>query len=418
MAGFILILICLLGPWQIYLGASGIGSISLVQFALLPLVVILVLHTLLRSQVAGLPMHAPMAWLSIFAFGCLVAGLWSPDPALAVKTSVKLVGILIVALSVATTSERTRSQAVLILGVSAAVLAVAVVLFRLFPILEIGFWLSPVASFTIDPDILVGLRERTVSLNVLSYNRAGGVFSNANSASLFFGLVLFLLLGTRPATFTTTALSAVLLAGVLATGSKTGLVALLVTGPIWIVHRYRSGVTLTRSTAILIGGAIALGVLVPYVLAPETAVATQTSLGSRFTVWRVATLLLAQHPFGGLGFGGWQDWASTILRFEGVETVDPLHNLFLIAWAWMGLAGVALVGAFALSSLAAPWNRARTSGLSDSARVALALVFVWLVIQSMMTNAAIPDIRIGIPVGIAMGVLSRPPQFRLYASRL
>ena len=200
MAGFILILICMLGPWQIYLGAAGIGSISLVQFALLPLVVILVLHMLLRSQVAGLPMHAPMAWLSIFAFGCLVAGLWSPDPALAVKTSVKLVGILIVALTVATTSERTRSQAVLVLGVSAAVLAVAVVLFRLFPILEIGFWLSPVASFTIDPDILVGLRERTVNLNVLSYNRAGGVFSNANSASLFFGLVLFLLLATRPAT--------------------------------------------------------------------------------------------------------------------------------------------------------------------------------------------------------------------------
>ncbi len=418
MAGFILILICLLGPWQIYLGASGIGSISLVQFALLPLVVVVVLHTALRSQVARLPMNAPMAWLSMFAFGCLVAGLWSPDPALALKTSVKLGGILIVAATVATTSERTRSRAVLVLGMSAAVLAVAVVLFRLFPILELGFWLSPVASLTIDPDILEVVRERTVRLNVLSYNRAGGVFSNANGASLFFGLVLFLLLAARPATFTTTVLAAVLLAGVLATGSKTGLAALLVTGLIWIVHRHRSGVTLTKSAAILIGGAIALGALVPYVLAPETAFAAQTSLGSRFTVWRVATLLLAQHPFGGLGFGGWQDWASTMLRFEGVESVEPLHNLFLIAWAWMGLAGVALVGAFALSSLAAPWNRARTSGLSDSARVALTLVFVWMVIQSMMTNAAITDIRIGIPVGIAMGLLSRSPQFGLRVSRL
>jgi O-antigen ligase len=405
--GWLIVLICLLSPWQIYLISGPFGSLSLVQMSLVPLLVLLAARALLRPTRGLLPAHGPFLLLAAFSALCLVGAFWSPDQALAIKTFIKVAGILVVCVAVAVSPQHVRRAAIATLSASAAVLAIAVVVFRVLPLLEAGFLYSPFATYTVDPDILTGLVEGTEWANVLAGDRAGGVFSNANVASLFFGLCLFLTLAARLGPRRTTALSAPLVAGILATGSKAGLAALVVTGVVWLMVWMRGRLTLGGVSLLSAGGMVALFGFVFYIVRARLWETSAQSFDTRFEVWRLAITQLGQHPVLGLGFGGWERWIDDALAYEGTFVRYPLHNLFLIAWSWVGFGGAVLAAAFALTAIVSPLRRPTIVAARDHlARRALSLTFLWFLIQSMFTNAAVTDIRIGVPLGVALGLLT------------
>jgi O-antigen ligase len=353
-----------------------------------------------------LPNHAPFVLLVAFACLCLVATLWSPDQALAVKTFLKFIGVAVVCVTIAVSPAHIRRSAITALGVSAAVLSLMVVVFRFWPFLEAGFFFSPFATYTVDPDLLGDLLGGAERANVLADDRAGAVFTNANVASLFLGLVLFLVQAVRLGPKRTTALSLPLIAGIVATGSKAGLLALLVTGSLWIATFMRGRLSLGTVAAILAGCLLALPLLGFYIVRFQLWEVAVAAFGSRLEVWGVAIAELGQRPLLGLGFGGWERYIDEARPFEGTFIPYPLHNLILIAWSWVGILGAAVATAFVISSIAAPLRDRARGRLNRLTATALSLAFLWLFIQSMFTNAAVTDIRIGIPVGLALGLLT------------
>lgn len=405
----------LLCPWQVYLPGS-LGSLSLLQLSLAPLLALLALESVVRHDLPVIPRHWPYRLLALLAVGCMAGVLWSPDPGQAVRTAVKIGGILLVASATLAAPRGAVRAAASVLVVGAAALSTLLVLFRLYPIVETGFLFSRFAWFTVDPDILLGLRDGSARANVLAAERAGGVFTNANVAALFLGLVLLLGYAARVPRKLWLATIPFAVAGILATGSKAGLLAMVVTAGIGLAAALRRRVTVPRLAAAWVGGlAAAIGLAVMTVQADLLDVGAQAG-GSRLQIWGTALPLLSQHPLLGLGFGGWEAWTAENFRYVGITERYPPQNLILITWAWIGLSGAFLAAGFAFSVLAEPWRALRNGGsrrrspadLRDGATyLALGLLFLWFVIQSMATNAAFTDIRIGVPLGVALGLLGR-----------
>ena len=410
MRNWLIVLICILCPWQLYLPAGPIGSLSLVQLSLVPLVAFLLLHMTLRPGERLLPGHAPFALLVAFACLCLAASLWSPDKAMAVKTFLKFAAVAVVCVIIAGSSDRVRRSAIASLGLSATVLASMVVVFRIFPPLETGFLFSPIAVYTVDPDLLISLLDGVERANVLADDRAGAVFTNANVASLFLGIVLFLVLAARFRLGRTVALSLPLAAGIVATGSKAGLIALLVTGFFWTIAIMRGRLSLGTVSVILAAGLMALPLLGFYVIRLQLWEVAAEALGSRLEVWQVAITQLGQRPLLGLGFGGWERYIDEARPFEGTFVAYPIHNLVLIAWSWVGISGAVVATAFVVTAIGTPLQERADGRLDPAVATALSLAFVWLFMQSMFTNAAVTDIRIGIPVAVALGMLTAAPK--------
>ena len=410
MRNWLIVLICLLCPWQLYFPAGAIGSLSFVQLSLVPLVAFLLLHMAMRPREPVFPDHVPFALLVAFACLCLVAALWSPDQAMAVKTFLKFTAVAVVCVIVAGSSDRVRKSAITALGISAVILAMLVVVFRVFPLLETAFLFSPVAVYTVDPDLLISLLDGVERANVLADDRAGAVFTNANVASLFLGLVLFLVLAVRFRPGRTMALGLPLVAGVVATGSKAGLIALLVTGLLWTIATMKGRLSLGTVSVILASGLVALPLLGFYVVRFQLWEVAAEALGSRIEVWQVAITQLGQNPLLGLGFGGWERYIDEARPFEGTFVAYPVHNLVLIAWSWVGIVGAIVATAFVLTAIGTPLQKRSDGDLDPAVATALSLGFVWLFLQSMFTNAALTDIRIGIPVAVALGMLTLAPQ--------
>lgn len=406
---------CVLAPWQIYPGNSVPGGLSVGQLLVGVLAATLLFMALLRPDLRWIPTSRPLLILGGFVALCLLATLWSPDPGLAIRTAVKLGGIAVIALGMAALPVKDRRTAIRVLAGSACLLALLIVLFRFIPILEWGYWLTLPGTLTIDPDILAAVRAGTEHVNALSAGKAGAVFSNANGASLFLGVILFLVVAVsgEKSRFATV-VGLILAAGVVATGSKAGLGALTFCGLVWLYYLQRRTTTLARVLVFLLGSVgLSAGVAI-YIQQLRLDSAAAVALQSRTAIWSASLPVLVEHPLMGLGFGGWERWAAENFRFLGLSEIYPPQNLLLIAWAWVGLPGAVLLAAF-LGSLLVSALRPRQQGpfCADSrkdfggrGRLALFLAFSWFFAQSMFTNAAVTNIRIGTVVGLGIGLLA------------
>jgi O-antigen ligase len=382
----------------------------MLQLGMVPLAILVVMESLLKPPDITIPRTAPVLFLGALVAMCLASSLWSPDPIDALKTAVKLAGILLVCMTIVNASVAVRRRSVIIFAVSAVILAAMVISFRLMPALELGFWFSPAASITVDPDVLAPVRAGTLRVNALSAEKAGGVFSNANAASLFFGVALFLTLAITTRLFLRLLLAIPLAVAVVATGSKAGLGALVITGTAWVLWNLRRGISLGWAAIFIAGSSVAFALFVSLVISQDLLPATDIALRSRTSVWRVALPVLLEHPVLGLGFGGWDEWLRSVHLQEGLQDVFPLHNLFLIGWSWGGALAAIIVAGFLLSAIISAWRRAPHPSFDDPSReLALTLLFTWLLIQSMFTNAAVTNIAIGFPVGIGLGLAASSP---------
>ena len=200
--------------------------------------------------------------------------------------------------------------------------SVMVILFRVAPSIESAFLQgSSFGSLLVGP---AAANLYTVDANnVLDPAKAGGLFVNANVASMVEGviaLLCFAFAGLRHRYMVFT--GGLALISVFFTGSKTGL-ALAIMLPVLAGALY----PLVERRFELAIPLLALGVvgtlLLPEglgIVFPNYGKASSDSFDTRETLWTAAASLFQQHPIAGLGYGG---WAEVIGQYVGRSDYPP-----------------------------------------------------------------------------------------------
>ena len=169
------------------------------------------------------------------------------------------------------------------------------------------------------------------------------------------------------------AVSAPLLATLLATGSRTGIVSLLLIIAVALARSRRVRAWRTKGWLLLLLGTIPLIWFAENSFTRSTASA---ALAQRLALWRDVLEIISQHPWVGVGWGQLNfAWTLTQLPSRAADVFDHAHSLPLHMAAELGIPLVALL----LYLLAALFWRARAAlNTSDGATVVLLLATMLL----------------------------------------
>jgi O-antigen ligase len=180
------------------------------------------------------------------------------------------------------------------------------------------------------------------------------------------------------------ALFALLVFGITLTGSRTGGVGVVVLA-LWGVMDRRLG---GRLRALLISAPVLYGIswLVMWAWAQATEhtfgaaerLAEGDLSGSRFAIWRDTLVLVARHPWAGVGFGEFNlAWTLTPFPERARAFFDHTHNLPLQLMAELGIPLALTVMAFLATALWQAWRRSwAVEGDSGFARAAFVMVLM------------------------------------------
>ncbi|MBM0225694.1 O-antigen ligase [Micromonospora sp. ATA51] len=350
-------------------------------------------------------------FLASFIALAALAVLWSPDVTRAIAWIIGLLQLLIAFLYVKTLRERLphRLPRVFdVLGVAVVVEAGLTAVFRISPDLESQFLHSYWAVMTNGPGRMAAFF--TVSPdNVRDVEKAGGLYLNGNTASLYLGMAGLLFVAAfslyRRRSYIIVALTAYI--GVFFTGSKTAML-LGVLVPLFVVVILRLSkspiyvlpVMLTLPAASYIASAQLTH------LFPAFAADSEFTFGIRTLLWQAAGDLFSEHPVLGLGFGG---WFIEIGKYSNslVAARYPPHNIFIQIWSDMGLAAALLLVAFIVVVVL---DHSRLLAARPSARVMTAVslgAFAWLLLHGMADTIQFwGDNRIAVLLAIFLGLLA------------
>ena len=278
-------------------------------------------------------LHQPAIIIPLFCIALfdLIYSMFSVIPGDALSACLRLIifVILISYLFSITRQEKKSFQTAMNLLIPWIIIeAVLVWIFRLNPSIELAFLKSGFGQVFVGP-AAAGLFTGAPN-NVLDVVKAGGLFVNANVASMFLGISVFVCLSMAQrakkiifcivALFTWTA--------IFATGSKTGIALAIVLPAVAFVvpylfmrHRRRWIGPFVLFTSFLIYS----GPSLIEMFFPSYADSSTISLDSRLVLWDAASVLFSQHPASGLGFGGWME---QIVQFSSDRPLPP-HNLLL-----------------------------------------------------------------------------------------
>lgn len=319
---------------------------------------------------------------------------WSPNPVLGIRHLIYFAPLLLAAHAFYTLSRGepafvARCLRWLLLG--SALEAVLVIAFRLLPSLELAFLGNPLAGLFIPPNTLDALFSSSRN-NVFDVAKAGGLFVNANAAAAYLGVagIAAWYVGKSVGSTSLRAVALLDWAAVFFTGSKAGLLCAIVLPMALAMStaiRLRRINPLTLFASVFAAGA-ALGVLlVGEELFSDFSSNTVSTLVSREEIWRYAVAMIHEHPFAGLGFGGWEERFALHAFMTGSKTVMPAHNSFFILWLQSGLPGL-LCGIVFVAAVYAAVLRCLSA--RDTAVAAYALgvagAFTWYFVQGMGEN--------------------------------
>jgi O-antigen ligase len=175
-------------------------------------------------------------------------------------------------------------------------------------------------------------------------------------------------------------------AGIIASGSRGGIVGFIAGVALLLVARPRLGMQ-------ALGGLVLLALAAPLVLPPTMldhlwarfAEAGADRLSGRLDIWKVAVAMISDRPIRGTGFAGFRDAFYEYMSTAGVDPLWALqnfrgmrvaHNVYLSTFAELGLLGMALLmAAFAAHGLGVfrVWQAHRLYGDPRVATLALAL---------------------------------------------
>ncbi|MEZ0446840.1 O-antigen ligase family protein [Cellulomonas sp. ICMP 17802] len=294
--------------------------------------------------------------------------------------------ISLYARTIQTTDSRGLSTVTSILAGWIILESILVIGFRLFPSIEDRFYRSPLGDVFVGSQRLDGYFGLFPD-NATAFNKAGGFWLNANTASMFLGaaawaLVWAYVLWRRKIVAYGAAMA---FFAVPFTGSKTGLVLLVATvffvvALRWLLARYGGA-----GVAVLALTALPLYIFVTHLveLLPSTFRSDSSeSLGSRGLIWSVARDLFHQYPAQGLGFGGWtNEFASRIGGLLAARL--PPHNTFIAYWANTGLLGASLLFGLWIAIAVTCVRMVKRSRWSRWASAAVCASLGWIAIHGM-----------------------------------
>jgi O-antigen ligase len=354
-----------------------------------------------------------------FVVGFLVVEIisvgWSTDVRLAERTilyQVPFIVMLCLSYAVAKNPQADPMRFIGLLAVPAMCEAVMVIAFRLSPSLEATFLHSGLARIFVNPNSLSSLFT-ILPDNVLDPAKAGGVFTNANVASAYLGVVAFVLAGAGLKERRPWLLASAGLIWVAVFFSGSGFGAILGVGlPALLWALGQGGRRRRPRLAALSVGALVIAVLQ---FTGHLHIADDKSLseGSRLLIWAFAGHEFVRTPLLGQGFGGWQSTFPTYASGRDLFASFPPHNSLIYAWSQAGLlaAGCAV---WALIRFGTGLARKASSGSAISPFAAgTAVALAWLVLQSFVENYGLfGDEHIQAPIAFAIAICLAAPTRR------
>lgn len=340
--------------------------------------------------------------------------LWSPNPVLGVRYFVYFLVLPFAAHAFYRLSSEHPELALScmrLLLIGSALEAVLVIAFRLLPSLELAFLAHPIAGLFVPPNTLDALFYESRN-NVFDAAKSGGLFVNANIAAAYLGIsaIAAWYLGKTVQSTSLRAVAVLNWCAVLFTGSKAGLLCALVL-PLALALasaiRVRRINPLTLFAAVFALGAAGGIAFVGEDLFTDFSSNTLSTLVSREEIWRYAIGLLQEHPFAGLGFGGWEERFALHAFMTGSTTIVPAHNSFFILWLQSGLPGL-LGGVFFVAAVYAAVIRCMNARDPGVARYALgaAGAFTWYVVQGLGENfGLVGEVHMTPLLGVMLGHL-------------
>ncbi len=279
---------------------------------------------------------------------------------------------------------------------SALALALPIIWFRIDPASELTFLQSSIAGFFIEPvslsELLRGYWFQTN--NTLDARKAGAVFINANVASVYLCLFLAAAVGTllrRPSEAWAQAAVPVLIAGILATGSRIGAVTAVGIAFVGLfMGRGKLGRWLPVAFAVTL--LIAVPILIPTLLRFQPAVLLSDE---RILLWPLAVRRILDGPLLGSGFGDWEAWLGGRMAILGIHRVLPPHNLVLHLALWGGLLALAAFGGFLYKLFERLWRRWRADDGDRGYALGIALLATAVMAHAMFDNFFLFDWHMG-----------------------
>lgn len=297
----------------------------------------------------GLDIRGPAGAFLLVMLGMALVLLWSPDKAQGLRIVIQ--GSLAAGVGLITVLALRTLSVNLVMGVFLAVgivLAGAVTVFRFVPELERAYLNSFIAPLLIERSalrpVILGFWEK--GNNILDPVKSGAVFLNANVASVYLSMMVAAasaLVIRYPRAAWPKVVAFMLAVGVMATGSRTGLLA-LITLPLVLAAATHQVVPTRRVIALTAAALLVVGVAI--VLRPDLVTRLSVSVvtrDERFLLWPLAAQRILDAPLLGGGFGDWEAWLGNRFQAMGVGRVLPPHNLLLHLALW---GGIVLVGAF------------------------------------------------------------------------
>lgn len=200
----------------------------------------------------------------------------------------------------------------------------------------------------------------TLATSLVTGQRASGLVSDPNFFAAF--QLVALPIGIQLAAGATGRRRALLVAGcsvtllsIVASGSRGGLVALLVLAGAAAVHQLvglarRRPDLIPAGSALVVAALLGLALVAPQLVSDEQ-ITERGGPAARINLWQASLTAVADRPLLGIGFGAFQPASNDLLRrTPGVDFSDfrlrdegfPVHNAYLGTWAELGPAGTIL----------------------------------------------------------------------------
>ena len=364
------------------------------------------------------PLAMPVAGLCIWYATALA---WSPDKRMAFRiiTYCLVFIIVFVATYHAAINEKTGilNKALEWLCYFGIIEAALVIAFRVSPAVEAEFLRSHIASLFINPNSL-SILYTSGKNNVLSLDKAGGLFLNANVASAYLGALFWIALSLWYCSGRVrfACIAGLMWTSVFFTGSKAGaLIAFALPVVVILVCRQlreHKGIAAmggwldrawTGALAAFIGTESILNSAIGGVGLGSFFGAIHHTLVIREKIWAVAWREFVNHPVTGLGVGGWDEvWPHYAVQL-GLPTTLPPHNSLLIAATEAGAPALLLSAGVIVCILSLGIRAVRCEDRRTvSAGVALLGAYGWVVIESMGTNYGVIGEMHAVPVIAAL----------------
>ncbi|MDH4027769.1 MAG: O-antigen ligase family protein, partial [Nitrospirota bacterium] len=284
---------------------------------------------------------------------------------------------------------------------SALPLGIMGIIFLIYPELE-GRWLNMIAGILIEAD------STAIKNNIRDINRVGVVFMDVNTASVFWGMSMWLALWMQQKSHGLKKLPYMVLAlifflDIIATGSRAGILALILTLVISSIirtayHQKDRKKTANRIViifpAIIVITVLSLGLMghikSEHIIFNDTIdrfkrLASQdpvTSDKRRANLLKFSINAIKQKPLFGHG----------VIDFAKLDFPDgfPPHNMFLMTWIYGGLPALfGLVWLFATI----PYRLFRRSGNNHDNWLPIVIIS-WIIIQGSFIDLMIVNFRV------------------------